>query len=177
MWVLVKCMWRQLYLQLCAVLWCVCEWDYVLCLCSWAICMYLLIYADNKSLLKVWSCLNSSKRGKLECKPRTQCIVFVSWLAAYCMYIYCRWLSSQDILHVLFVRIGVLCWRREGNAAFFRGAWLFGREQSLWRKNKAENRLLWHCGRLQFFHRWWFYAHIRTHKVNMYSLPFPAMGL
>lgn len=46
------------------------------------------------------------------------------------------------------------------------------------KKNKDENnhRLLWHCGRLQFFHHWLLYAHIRTHRGDMESgecrLPF-----
>ncbi len=114
----------------------------------------------------------------------SQCIVFELWLPSYCMYSYCRWLSSQDIFHDLSCLWGCgwLRWRREGNAAFFRGAGPFGREQSQWKKNKAENshRLLWHGGRLQFFHRRVFYAHIRTHKEDAESwkwrLPFTEKG-
>lgn len=115
-----------------------CVSEIMLCLCSGEIYNNLLIFTDIKSLLK----------GVVVCelfwhKPQTLTVhcLWTGCVPTVCMYICCRWLSSQDIFHDLSCLWGYEwpCWRREGNAAFFRGAGPFGWEQSPWKENKAEN--------------------------------------
>jgi len=87
--------------------------------------------------------------AKLECKPHTDDVLSLNsgWLPTLCKATVC------NLVHRAYFTMCPVCKARagwpgewEGNAAFFRGAMLFGLEQSLWRKNKAENsyRLLEH---------------------------------
>lgn len=72
--------------------------------------LYMIRYETSPDLYRqqvlyshLWMCLNSSDHIKLQHKPLCICSVLSLNLGrlSYCMYSYCRWLSSQDIFHNL----------------------------------------------------------------------------
>lgn len=110
----------------------------VLCLWRWVLSqrsVHLKICADGGTLLKGVLCVNLLSL----IWNRTQvihCLSTPAGCSLYCIATVTRF-TGHISYTVLFVRTGWPSWRREGNWAFFRGAGLFGVEQSVWKKNNG----------------------------------------
>lgn len=139
----------------------------MLCLCSGEIYNNLLIFTDIKSLLK----------GVVVCE--------LFWHKPQTLTVHCLWTGCVptvcisavgDSVHRTYFTICPVCEDTSGRAGegketqhSFEELGLLDGNNHHGRKTrlKIATASLWHCGRLQFFHRWLFHAHIRTRKVDM----------
>lgn len=117
---------------------------------------------------KVWLFVNSSGINL----KHSRCIVFE--LAAFLLYVCIS--AVGDSVHRTYFTICPVCEDTSGRAGegketqhSFEELGLLDGNNHHGRKTrlKIATASLWHCGRLQFFHRWLFHAHIRTRKVDM----------